>query len=387
MPKYKSPDGRVFDHILNAKVHFCRGRNSKIKFYCAACPIYEKCGEYPCSHWVNRHESEAARLMGCEIIEDEQADTQEAKADKDKPRPSLVPKTFVQAAVAIHDFEKKQEERKIPRLINAHKGGKGTFECPYCGKYFEAWIGNVKKGKTHSCGCMKGKFMVESKNTHGETKTRLYRTYAHIKERCRNPNCKEYKWYGAKGIECKFDSFEDFRDFALANGYNDDLTCERIDVNGNYEPGNITFIPAWMQARNRTSSVMLTYKGITLCAAEWAEIMGVNQDTITKRKRSGWSDDEALEKKANEKWPDMSLIQPALIKAARAARLYGVKKYGSPDNWRNVEASRYWDALLRHVLAAWDNWRAVDPESGLPHLHHIICNAGFLAQYMEDEKR
>ena len=86
MPKYKSPDGRVFDHILNAKVHFCRGRNSKIKFYCAACPIYEKCGEYPCSPWVNRHESEAARLMGYEIIEDDcdQAATdsnQEAKSE------------------------------------------------------------------------------------------------------------------------------------------------------------------------------------------------------------------------------------------------------------------------------------------------------------------
>ena len=46
---------------------------------------------------------------------------------------------------------------------------------------------------------------------------------------------------------------------------------------------------------------------------------------------------------------------------------------------------KYWDALLRHVLAAWDDWQAVDPESGLPHLHHIICNAGFLAQYMEED--
>lgn len=93
------------------------------------------------------------------------------------------------------------------------------------------------------------------------------------------------------------------------------------------------------------------------------------------------------EAKADKDKPRPSLVQPALIRADMGVREYGCQKYHKPDNWRNVEASRYWDALLRHVLAAWDDWQAVDPESGLPHLHHIICNAGFLAQYMEDEKR
>ena len=96
---------------------------------------------------------------------------------------------------------------------------------------------------------------------------------------------------------------------------------------------------------------------------------------------------DTQEAKADKDKPRPSLVQPALIRADMGVREYGCQKYHKPDNWRNVEASRYWDALLRHVLAAWDNWRAVDPESGLPHLHHIICNAGFLAQYMEDEKR
>lgn len=93
------------------------------------------------------------------------------------------------------------------------------------------------------------------------------------------------------------------------------------------------------------------------------------------------------EAKADSGKPRPSLVQSALIRADMGVREYGCQKYHKPDNWRNVEASRYWDALLRHVLAAWDNWRAVDHESGLPHLHHIICNAGFLAQYMEEEKR
>lgn len=94
--------------------------------------------------------------------------------------------------------------------------------------------------------------------------------------------------------------------------------------------------------------------------------------------------EDEQEAKADSGKPRPSLVQPALIRADMGVREYGCKKYHKPDNWRNVEAARYWDALLRHVLAAWDNWRAVDSESGLPHLHHIICNAGFLAQYMEE---
>ena len=93
---------------------------------------------------------------------------------------------------------------------------------------------------------------------------------------------------------------------------------------------------------------------------------------------------DTQEAKADSGKPRPPLVQPALIRADMGVREYGCQKYHKPDNWRNVEASRYWDALLRHVLAAWDDWQAVDPESGLPHLHHIICNAGFLAQYMED---
>ena len=94
--------------------------------------------------------------------------------------------------------------------------------------------------------------------------------------------------------------------------------------------------------------------------------------------------EDEQEAKADKDKPRPSLVQPALIRADMATREFGCSKYHDPDNWRNVEASRYWDALLRHVLAAWDDWQSVDPESGLPHLHHIICNAGFLAQYMED---
>ena len=94
---------------------------------------------------------------------------------------------------------------------------------------------------------------------------------------------------------------------------------------------------------------------------------------------------DTQEAKADSGKPRPSLVPPALIRGVDAIREFGTARYGSPDNWRKVEPQRYWDALLRHVLAAWDNWKAVDPESGMPHLWHIACNAGFLAQYMEEE--
>ena len=96
--------------------------------------------------------------------------------------------------------------------------------------------------------------------------------------------------------------------------------------------------------------------------------------------------DSNQEAKSDGRKPRPSLVPPALIRGVDAIREFGTARYGSPDNWRKVEPQRYWDALLRHVLAAWDNWKAVDPESGMPHLWHIACNAGFLMQYMEEEQ-
>lgn len=170
MPKFKSPDGQVFDHILKAKHYFCHKDVNGARFYCAECPIYERSeNEFPCESWVHQHAVTAARLMGYEIIEDDQPEiNQEAKSDGGKPRPSLVP--------------------------------------------------------------------------------------------------------------------------------------------------------------------------------------------------------------------------PALIRGVDAIREFGCKKYNDPENWRKVEPQRYWEATLRHALAAWDDWKSVDEESGMPAIWHMACNLAFLMQYMEEEQ-
>ena len=84
--------------------------------------------------------------------------------------------------------------------------------------------------------------------------------------------------------------------------------------------------------------------------------------------------------------PRLSLVPPEIIRAVARVRQFGVEKYGDPDNWRYVEPERFHEALLRHVLAMWDDPWAVDPESGLLALEHVCCNAAFLLQMWAETK-
>lgn len=88
--------------------------------------------------------------------------------------------------------------------------------------------------------------------------------------------------------------------------------------------------------------------------------------------------------KADAQKPRYSLVPPALIRGVCRVREYGTQKYHDPDNWRRVESVRYHEAMLRHVLACWDDPWAVDLESGLLHLEHIACNVAFMLQMRED---
>lgn len=311
---------------------------------------------------------------------------QEAKADAGKLKLTLVPSDAIRSMATMEMHEQAAEEMCVPEMVRKTRKVKGSwkaeFICPYCGKTFEAYVSNVLRRKQRSCGCAKGRLSVQSKGTHGESKTRLYRIHHHILERCNDPKCKQYKWYGGRGIECKFKSYEEFRDYALAHGYTDELTVERIDVNGNYEPGNVAFIPLRYQARNLTKNVKISYHGLTLCAAEWGEILGIKGDTLTSRKRKGWTDTETIETPVKGSL-DISLVPTAIISAIRQTRLYGSIKYKDPDNWKRVSKERYRDAAFRHFLRYLDDPEGVDEESGLPHLWHLATNISFLCE-MED---
>ena len=90
--------------------------------------------------------------------------------------------------------------------------------------------------------------------------------------------------------------------------------------------------------------------------------------------------------KADNGKPKLTLVPRAIIYAIAWVRMYGCEKYKDPDNWKKVSAQRYWEAVLRHTLAAWWNFRAKDQESGLMHIEHIACNLAFIIEIIKGEE-
>ena len=89
--------------------------------------------------------------------------------------------------------------------------------------------------------------------------------------------------------------------------------------------------------------------------------------------------------KADAGKPVLSLVPKQILFEIEKVRRYGVEKYKDPDNWKKVDVERYHAALLRHVLAVWDDINARDEESGLLHLSHIATNVAFILEMMEGE--
>lgn len=166
-------------------------------------------------------------------------------------------------------------------------------ECD-CGNYTIVRASHLKSGNVASCGCAGGR------RTHGKSKSRLYRIWNNMKQRCFNPNSAEYHLYGLRGVSvCKewLDSFEHFHEWAVANGYQDDLSIDRIDNNGPYAPWNCRWATAREQANNTRKTRFITYNGETRSMAEWSRTLGIKQSTLNMRiNKYRWSVEEALGK-------------------------------------------------------------------------------------------
>lgn len=130
----------------------------------------------------------------------------------------------------------------------------GVYICPKCKDEYETIKYSVKMGKSTKCEKCRRKVLEKGNyRTHGMTNSRLYQTWDGVIQRCNNdnnPSCKNYKGRGIVLCQEWRDSFEVFHDWALANGYEDHLTIDRRDNDGNYEPDNCRWVTKETQVRN-----------------------------------------------------------------------------------------------------------------------------------------
>lgn len=153
-----------------------------------------------------------------------------------------------------------------------------------------------KKSPTRSCGCI----TADRCTTHGEAagkRTKLYTCWRRMIARCENSKDPRYADYGGRGIKVfhEWKVFADFRRWARMNGYRPGLTIERDDVDGNYWPGNVRWIPLARQARNKRNTLWVELQGKRVSLAEACERLSVDyRRTWERMKRYGWSFEQAV---------------------------------------------------------------------------------------------
>lgn len=166
-----------------------------------------------------------------------------------------------------------------------------------CGKDTVVRGYTLRRGDTQSCGCFIGEAASVRNATHRMTKTRLYVCWKSMKSRCYYENDVAFERYGGRGIKVSKewrDDFLAFREWALKNGYEDNLTLDRIDSNGNYEPNNCRWLTLAAQQSNRSDTIHLEFNGKNQTLTEWAHEIGISVAQLSKRLKNGMSIEDAI---------------------------------------------------------------------------------------------
>lgn len=158
-----------------------------------------------------------------------------------------------------------------------------------CGNETTSRRERLFSGEKKSCGCLALK--------HGKTNTRLHRIWCSMRQRCYDKNCQKYYRYGARGIticeEWKKD-FATFYEWAINNGYKDNLSINRINNDKGYYLENCHWATNEEQMNNYSRNHLITYKGETKTIHQWSKITKIKQGTLQNRIAKGWDVERAL---------------------------------------------------------------------------------------------
>ena len=189
-------------------------------------------------------------------------------------------------------------------VIGVHDTGsrKTYYVCQCdCGNVKVVRADSLISGATKSCGCIKkeqDKTNLTANQRRKMSGTRIYETWQDMKRRCYNKQNARYDRYGGRGITvCEewLNDFQSFYDWAINNGYSDDLTIDRIDNDGNYEPSNCRWSTVKEQCNNRSSNINITIGNATKSLMSWCEIFNVDYKKVHARyQRNGYESIDRL---------------------------------------------------------------------------------------------
>jgi hypothetical protein len=197
----------------------------------------------------------------------------------------------------------------VIKYAGRNKQGKALWSCK-CDCGVEKIVGGtqLRNGTTKSCGCYNrersaqqiGEFSRSIRNYKmGYGTSRLANTWRHMIHRCENVRDKSYPNYGGRGIRVcdEWHDFFKFQEWALENGYDANLTIDRIDNDKGYNPDNCRWSTKKQQSENRRNVIWIDYHGNRYTATEWARLMGGNKNLILKRLSKGWNLIDAITQK------------------------------------------------------------------------------------------
>lgn len=188
----------------------------------------------------------------------------------------------------------------VEGFAGADKNRNRCWSCKCdCGKITTVSTSHLKSGWTKSCGCLQRETASEKHIKHGGRGTRLYSIWKGMIGRTENENHTDFRHYGGRGVavcdEWRHD-FHRFYEWAVTHGYRENLTIDRIDVNGDYCPENCRWVTMKKQNNNKRNNMKISYNGETLTLAEWSEKLGIKEITLWHRIFAyGWAVEKAFE--------------------------------------------------------------------------------------------
>jgi hypothetical protein len=187
------------------------------------------------------------------------------------------------------------------------------FRCE-CGTEFVTTLRNVISGKTKSCGCYVAKMTSRTHRTHGMSRSKTYKSWLKMIERCYSKKNNRYYAYGARGIAVceRWHLFENF--LSDMGPRPEGTSLDRIDANKHYEPCNCRWATRQEQARNKRNSIYITIGDETASLADWSDRSGIKYATILRRLKAGWEAKKAVFDPvfSSDRWPCMESTNGAI---------------------------------------------------------------------------